>query len=69
MNLACCFDQVLEVGASEKVSQINKFAVGFVFHIDHTPAVLPAANLLTINNNSFLTADDGEWNNVLKGRV
>lgn len=66
VNLACCFNQVLEVSAGEKVSQINKFAVGFVFHIDDTPAVLSAANLLTINDNSFLTANDGEWNNVLR---
>jgi hypothetical protein len=67
VNLACCLNQVLEVSASEKVSQINEFAVGFVFDIDDTPAVLSAANLLTIDNDSFFTADNGKWNNVLRG--
>lgn len=65
VDLACCLNEVLEMGASEEVSQVYKFTVILILHIDNTPAVLSAANLLTIDNYSSLTANHSKWNNVL----
>ena len=66
MNLAGGFDKVLEVRAGKEVSQIDEFAVILILHINHTPAVLAAANLLAVDNNCLLASDNGEWNDVLR---
>lgn len=58
VNLASGFHQILEVGAGEEVAQVHELAVVLILDIDHTPAVLAAANLLAIDNNGLLTADN-----------
>jgi len=40
VDLACCFDQVLEMGAGEEVAEIDKLAVSLVLDVDGTPSVL-----------------------------
>lgn len=65
MDLACCFDKVLKMGASQEVPQIHKLAVVLILHINDAPSILTATNLLTIDNDCFLTADDSEWNDIL----
>lgn len=67
VDLACCFDEILKMGASQEVPQIHKLAMVLILHINDAPSVLAATNLLTIDNNGFLTTDDSEWNDVLRG--
>lgn len=65
MDLGGGLDQVLEMGASEEVSEVDEFAVLLVFDIDSSPAVLAAANSLAINVDVALAADDREWDDGL----
>jgi hypothetical protein len=69
VDLAGGLDQVLQVGAGQEVAQVDKFTVVFVLDVDDTPAVLAAANLLAVDNNSLLTTDNRERNDVLESGV
>merc|ERR1712000_199239 len=69
VNLARRFDEILEVSTCKEVPEINEFAMVLVLDIDDTPFVLSASDLLAINNDGFLAADDGEWDDVLDGRI
>jgi hypothetical protein len=53
------------VGAGQEVAQVDKLAVVLVLNVDDTPAVLATANLLAVDNNGLLAADNGEGDNVL----
>jgi hypothetical protein len=50
MDLGCSFDQILQMGTSEEVSEVNKLAVVLILYIDNAPSVLTAADLFTTNN-------------------
>lgn len=50
VNLRSGLDQILEMGTSEEVSQIDEFAVVFVLNVDHSPSVLASTDLLSPNN-------------------
>lgn len=65
MDLGGRLDQILEMGSKQEVSQVNKFAVGLVLHVDDAPSVLTSANLLAIDNDVLLGTDDGKWNKAL----
>lgn len=65
MDLACRFNKVLEMGASEEVPQRDELAMGFIFDVNDTPAVLPAADLFPIDNNGLFAANHSERNNIL----
>lgn len=65
VNLASGLDQVLKMGARQEVSQVDKFAVVLVFHVDDTPAVLSAPDMLVIYHDVPLTADHGKRDDVL----
>jgi len=65
VDLGRRFNEVLEVGASEKISEIDEFAVVFVFYVDYTPAVLAATDFFAANDDGFFGADDGEGDDVL----
>lgn len=67
VDLAGRLDQVLEVGARKEVSQVDEFAVVLVLDVNDTPAVLPATDLLAVDNDVLLTAHDGERDDVLHG--
>jgi hypothetical protein len=69
VDLAGSLDQILKVGAGQEVAQVDKFTVVFVLDVDDTPAVLAAANLLAVDNNSLLTTDNRERNDVLESGV
>jgi hypothetical protein len=45
VDLACGFDEVLEMGASEEVTEVDEFAVPLVLYVDCTPAVLTCGNI------------------------
>ena len=59
------FDQVLKVSAGEEVAEIDEFAVVFIFNVYHAPAVLTTADLLSNDNDRFLTADNSKRNDIL----
>ena len=50
VDLGSRFDQVLEVGAGEEVSEIYEFAVVLILDVDDSPSVLAATDLLASNN-------------------
>jgi hypothetical protein len=65
VDLAGGFDQVLQVGTGEEVAEGDEFAVVLVFDVDDAPAVLASANLLSVDNDGPLAADDGEGDDIL----
>lgn len=65
MDLAGGFNEVLEVGAGQEVAEVHEFAVILVFDVDHAPAVLAAAYLLSVDDNVLLASDDSEGDNIL----
>lgn len=69
MNLAGGFNQILQVSSGEEIPEIDKFAVILIFDIDDTPFVLTATDLLAINNDSLLAANDCERDDVLNSAV
>lgn len=69
VDLAGGLNQVLQVGAGQEVAQVDELAVVLVLDVDDTPAVLAAANLLAVDNDGLLTADNGEGDNVLQKMI
>lgn len=65
MDLGCCLDEVLEVGAGEEVAEVDEFAVFLVFDIDSSPAVLAATNSFAVDVDVVLTADNRKWDDRL----
>lgn len=51
VDLRGSFDQILEVSTCEEVSEVDKFAMGFILHINDSPSVLATTDLLASNNN------------------
>lgn len=66
VDLAGGFHQILKVGTGQEVAQVDKLAVVLVLDVDDSPAVLAAANLLAVDHNGLLTADNREGNDVLQ---
>ena len=50
MDLRCGFDQILEMGPGEEVSEVDEFAVVLILNVDDTPPVLAPSNLLAPNH-------------------
>lgn len=65
MDLGCGLDKILQVSAGKEVAEVDKFAVVLVLHVDDTPAVLAASDLLATNNDGLLGSDNSEWDDVL----
>lgn len=65
VDLAGGLHEILQVGAGQEVAQVDELAVVLVLNVDHTPAVLTAADLLAIDDDGLLTADDREGDDVL----
>jgi len=53
MDLRCGFDEILEMGTGEEVSEVDEFAVVFVFDVDYSPAVLTSSDLLASNDDGL----------------
>jgi hypothetical protein len=65
VDLAGSLHQILEVGAGQEIAQVDEFTVVLILDVDDTPTVLTAADLLAVDNDSLLAADNGERNDVL----
>lgn len=68
VDLAGRLDKVLQMSASEEVPQVNKFTVVLILHVDDTPAVLAAANLLAIDDDGTFATHNSKGNDVLDRR-
>ena len=69
MNLGRGLDKILEVSPEEEVAEIDEFAVVLVFDVDDAPSVLAAANLLAVDDNGLLGANDGEGDQALRSML
>lgn len=58
-------NKILQVGAEEEVAQVDKLAMVLVLYVDDAPPVLTSSNLLAINDDVLLRADNGEGNEAL----
>ena len=65
VDLGGRLDQILKVGAGQEVSQVDELAVVLVLDVDDSPPVLAAADLLAVDDDGLLRADNGEGNDVL----
>ena len=65
VDLRCCLDQVLEMGAGEEVSEVDEFAVVLVLDVDDSPSVLTSTDLLAANDDGLLGADNSKRDDVL----
>jgi hypothetical protein len=69
VDLGGGFNEILEVGAEEEITQVDKLAVTFILDIDDTPAVLSAADWLSVNDDVALRSNDSEWDHRADGVV
>jgi hypothetical protein len=65
VDLRCGLNEILQVGAGQEVTQVDKLAVVLILNIDYTPAVLAATNLFASDDDGLLGANNSEWDNVL----
>lgn len=66
VDLGRRLDQVLEMCAEQEVPQIDELAVVLVLDVDDAPPVLATSDLLAVDNDRLLGANDGEGNETLK---
>ena len=50
----------------QEVAEVDKLAVSLVFDIDDTPSVLTSTDLLAVDDDALLGADDGEGDKALR---
>jgi len=55
--------------SSEKVAELNEFAMSFVFNVDDTPFIGSGADDFAVYGHCFFRADDGEGDAVLRDLV
>lgn len=65
MGLGCCLDEVLQVCPEQEVSQVDELAVILILNVDDAPPILASTDLLAVDNDVLLGADDGKGNKVL----
>jgi hypothetical protein len=65
VDLGSCFDQILQVCTSKKVSQLDEFAMILVFDVDDSPLVSSSADHFAVDVESFLRAYDSKRDFIL----
>lgn len=65
MDLRGRLNQILQVGSSQEISEIDKFAMVLVLHVDDAPSVLTSTDLLASNNDRLLRPNYSEGNDIL----
>ena len=69
MDLAGCLNEILQVCPSQEIPQGDEFAVGLVFDVDDTPAVLAAADRFSSYNDRIFTTDNREGDHAVDSGV
>lgn len=59
-------DEVLKVRPEQEIPEVDELAVVLVLDVDDAPPVLAAADLLAVDNDGLLGANDGKGNEVLE---
>lgn len=54
------------MGPEQEVPQVDELAVVLVLNVDNAPSVLATTDLLAVDNDVLLGADDSEGNEVLE---
>lgn len=65
MDMSGSFNKILQVGSSQKVTQVNKFAVMLVLDIDDTPTSLSATHSLAIHDHVSFRANNSKRDELL----
>ena len=65
MRLRGRLDEVLQVSAEQEVPEVHKLAVVLVLNVDDAPSVLATTDLLAVDNDVLLRADNGKGDTVL----
>src|SRR5690606_28236555 len=65
VSLRGSLDEVLEVGAEQEVPEVDELAVLLVLDVDDAPPVLATTDLLAVDNDVLLRADNGEGDEAL----
>jgi hypothetical protein len=65
VSLGSSLNEILQVCSEKEVAEVNKLAVLLILDIDDTPPVLTAANLLPVDDDVLLRADNGKRNMAL----
>lgn len=65
VDLGRGLNQVLQVRAQQEVTQVHKLAVLLVLDVDDTPPVLAGRDLLAVDDDGLLRADDGKGDQAL----
>ena len=50
----------------QEVPQVDEFAVVLILNIDDTPSVLTSTDLLAVDDDALLGADDGDGDKALR---
>lgn len=69
VSLGCGLDEVLQVRPEQEVPQVDKLAVVLILDVNDAPSVLATPDLLAIDDDVLLGADDSEGNEVLESQV
>ena len=65
VDLRCGLDEVLEMGAQQKVPEVDKLALVLVLDVDNTPPVLATANLSAVDDDGLFGSNDGKGDQAL----
>jgi hypothetical protein len=65
VDLGCGLDQVLEMGTSEEVAQVDELAVALVLYVDGTPAILAGGNAAAADGDGVFASDNCEGDDGL----
>ena len=65
MDMSGSFNKILQVGSSQKVTQVHKFAVMFILDIDNTPTSLSATYSLAIHDHVSFRTDNSKRDELL----
>lgn len=59
-------DEILQVRPQQEIPQVDELAVVLVLDVDDTPPVLAAADLLAVDDDGLLGADNSKGDEVLR---
>lgn len=65
MDLTGCLDEVLKVGTSKEVPQVDEFTMILILDVDDAPTILTSSHLLATDDDGLFASDHSKGDNVL----
>lgn len=65
VDLRGSLNEILEVRPKQEIPEVDEFAVVLVLDVNDTPPVLAATDLLAVDDDRLLGADNGKGDEVL----